>query len=107
FKEINYLFSPTVGAGARLVKTSTRELLAEIGAGAIFEKDEPGVRTSSGALRAAESYDWKISDLASLTENAFGLWKTSDLADAYYHLDVGVGAAINDHFELKVALIDE
>lgn len=107
FKEIDYLFAPTVGAGARLVKTSTRELLAEIGAGAIFEKDEPGVRTSSGALRAGESYDWKISESASFTENAFALWKTSDLADAYYHLDLGVGAAINDHFELKMALIDE
>lgn len=107
FKEIDYLFSPTVGVGARLVKTSTRELLAELGAGAVFEKDEPGVRTSNGAVRAGESYDWKISDSASLTENAFGLWKTSDFADAYYHLEVGIGAAINDHFELKVALIDE
>ena len=107
FKEIDYLISPTVGIGARLVKTSTRELLAEIGAGAVFEEDEPGVRTSSGAVRAGESYDWKISDSSSLTENAFGLWKTSDFADAYYHLDVGVGSAINDHFELKVALIDE
>ena len=34
-------------------------------------------------------------------------WKTADFADAYCHLDVGLGAAINDHFELKVALIDE
>jgi putative salt-induced outer membrane protein YdiY len=107
FKEIDYLISPTVGIGERLVKTSTRELLVELGAGAVFEKDEPGVRTSSGAVRAGESYDWKISESASLTESAFGLWKTSDLADAYYHLDVGIGAAINDHFELKVALIDE
>jgi putative salt-induced outer membrane protein YdiY len=107
FKEIDYLLSPTVGIGARLVKTPTRELLAELGAGAIFEKDEPGVRTSSGALRAGESCDWKISDSASFTENAFALWKTSDFADAYYHLDVGIGAAINDHFEIKVALIDE
>ncbi len=101
FKEIDYLISPTVGVGARLVKTSTRELLAELGAGAVFEKDEPGDRTSSGAVRAGESYDWKISDSASLTENAFGLWKTSDFADAYYHLDVGIGSAINDHFELQ------
>ncbi len=107
FKQIDYLISPTVGAGARLVKTSTRELLAELGAGAVFEKDDPGERTNSGALRAGESYDWKISDSAVFTEHAFGLWKTSDFADAYYHLDVGLGAAINDHFELKVALIDE
>lgn len=107
FKEIDYLFAPTAGIGTRLVKTSTRELLVDLGAGAILEKDEPGGRTSSGALRAGEDYSWEISKSANFTENAFALWKTSDLADAYYHLDVGLGAAINDHFELKVALIDE
>ena len=70
-------------------------------------RTSPASRTSSGALRAGENYSWKISESASFTQNAFALWKTSDLADAYYHLDVGIGAAINDHFELKVALIDE
>jgi putative salt-induced outer membrane protein len=107
FKEINYLFSPTAGIGTVLVKTPAHELLADLGAGAIFEKDEPGDRTDGAVLRAGENYSWKVSDSASFTENAFALWKTADLADAYYHLDVGLGAAINDHFELKVALIDE
>jgi putative salt-induced outer membrane protein YdiY len=107
FKAIDSLLAPTVGVGRVLVKTPARELTADLGAGAIFEKDEPGDRTSSGALRAGEDYSWKISKSANLTENAFALWKTSDLADAYYHLDVGLGAAVNDHFELKVALIDE
>jgi putative salt-induced outer membrane protein YdiY len=107
FKQITYLFAPTAGIGTQLVKTSTRELLVDLGAGAILEKDEPGDRTSSGALRAGESYSWKLSKSANFTQNAFALWKTSDLGDAYYHLDVGLGAAINDHFELKVALIDE
>jgi putative salt-induced outer membrane protein YdiY len=107
FKAIDSLLAPTVGVGRVLVKTPARELTADLGAGAIFEKDEPGDRTRSGALRAGEDYSWKISKSANLTENAFALWKTSDLADAYYHLDVGLGAAVNDHFELKVALIDE
>jgi putative salt-induced outer membrane protein YdiY len=108
FKEIDYLFAPTAGVGTVLVKTKAHELLVDLGAGALFEKDEPlGERTSSAVVRAGENYAWKISDSASFTENAFALWKTADFADAYYHLDIGLGAAINDHFELKVALIDE
>lgn len=107
FKQIDFLFTGTAGIGRQLVKTETRELLVDLGAGVIVEKDEPLDRTSGGAVRGGENYSWKISKSASFTENAFALWKTSDFADAYYHLDVGLGAAINDHFELKVALIDE
>ncbi len=107
FKQIDFLFTGTAGIGTQLVKTATRELLVDLGAGVIVEKDEPLDRTSGGAVRGGENYSWKISKSASFTENAFAVWKTADFADAYYHLDVGLGAAINDHFELKVALIDE
>ena len=107
FKEIDYLVAPTAGVGTALVKTKAHELLVDLGAGALFEKDEPRDRTSSAVVRAGENYSWKVSDSASFTENAFALWKTKDFADAYYHLDIGLGASINDHFELKVALIDE
>jgi putative salt-induced outer membrane protein YdiY len=107
FKQIDFLFTGTAGIGTQLVKTDSRELLVDLGAGVIVEKDEPLDRTSGGAVRGGENYSWKISKSASFTQNAFALWKTSDFADAYYHFDVGIGAAINDHFELKVALIDE
>ncbi len=107
FKEIDYLVAPTAGVGTALVKTNAHELLVDLGAGALFEKDEPGDRTSSAVVRAGDNYSWAVSDSASFTENAFALWKTKDFADAYYHLDIGLGASINDHFELKVALIDE
>jgi putative salt-induced outer membrane protein YdiY len=107
FKQIDFLFTGTAGIGTQLVKTDTRELLVDLGAGVIVEKDEPRDRASGGAVRGGENYSWKISKSASFTENAFAVWKTADFADAYYHLDIGLGAAINDHFELKVALIDE
>jgi putative salt-induced outer membrane protein YdiY len=107
FKGIDSLISTTAGAGVRLIKTSERELTADLGAGAIFEKDQNQDRTSGGALRAGESYNGKISKSAGFTQNAFAIWKTSDFADAYYHFDVGLGAEIDEHFELKVALIDE
>jgi putative salt-induced outer membrane protein YdiY len=107
FKGIDSLISTTAGAGVRLIKTPERELTADLGAGAIFEKDQDRDRTSSGAVRAGESYNGKISKSAGFTQNAFAIWKTSDFADAYYHFDVGLGAEIDEHFELKIALIDE
>jgi putative salt-induced outer membrane protein YdiY len=96
-----------VGIGAALVKTSARELTADLGAGALVERDRARERTSSGALRAGESFLWNISKSAKLTESAFALWKTRDTADAYYHVEAALGAAINEHVELKLALIDE
>ncbi|HEX3554096.1 MAG TPA: DUF481 domain-containing protein [Thermoanaerobaculia bacterium] len=107
FKKIDDLFSPTAGVGVRLIKTDEQELSADLGAGAVFEKDTDRDRTSSGAVRAGETYLWKISKSANLTEGAFALWKTSDFADAYYHFDVALGAEVAEHIELKVGLIDE
>jgi len=107
FKAIDDLVAVTAGAGVRLIKTSERNLTADFGAGVVAEKDTGRDRISSGALRAGETYNWKISKTATLSENAFALWKTRDFADAYYHFDVAVGAEIADHLELKVALIDE
>jgi putative salt-induced outer membrane protein len=107
FKKIDSLISPTAGVGVRLIKTAKEELSADVGAGAIFEKDTDVDRTSSGAVRAGESFLWQISKSASFTENAFGIWKTSDTADAYYHFEAALGAEVAEHIELKVGLIDE
>jgi putative salt-induced outer membrane protein YdiY len=107
FKEIDSLFAPTAGVGVRLIKTEARELTADLGAGAVFEKDTDHDRTSSGAVRAGESYLWKVSKSASFTESAFALWKTSDTSDAYYHFEAALGAEVAEHIELKVGLIDE
>jgi putative salt-induced outer membrane protein YdiY len=107
FKSIDSLVASTVGAGVHLIKTEKEELGADLGAGVILERDEGLDRTTSGVVRAGESYLWKISKSANLTENAFGLWKTRDTSDAYYHFEVALGAAIDDHVEIKIALLDE
>ncbi|HSS50768.1 MAG TPA: DUF481 domain-containing protein [Thermoanaerobaculia bacterium] len=107
FKEIDGLFAPTAGVGFQLIKTKERELSADLGAGAVIEKDTGHDRTSSGAVRAGESYLWKVSKSASFTESAFALWKTSDTSDAYYHFETALGAEVAEHIELKVGLIDE
>ena len=107
FKEIDGLFAPTAGVGIQLIKTKERELSADLGAGAVIEKDTGHDRTSSGAVRAGESFLWKVSKSASFTESAFALWKTSDTSDAYYHFETALGAEVAEHIELKVGLIDE
>jgi putative salt-induced outer membrane protein YdiY len=107
FKSIDSLVASTVGAGIFLVKNDKEELSADLGAGVITERDEGLDRTTSGVVRAGESYRLKISKSANLVENAFALWKTRDLADGYYHFELALGAAVNDHAELKIALLDE
>ena len=107
FKQIDSLFAPTAGLGYRLLADPKQELTVDLGAGAVIEQDTGLDRQTSGVIRAGESYLWKISKSAILTQNAFALWKTRDTADAYYHFEVALGAAITDHLELKVALLDE
>lgn len=107
FKRIDYLVTPNAGVGYRLLKSEARQLDVDAGAGAVFERDAPGQRTSGGALRAGEAFTWKISKTAVLSNRAFAVWKLGNRNDAYYHVDIGLAAAIADHFELKVALIDE
>jgi putative salt-induced outer membrane protein YdiY len=58
-------------------------------------------------LRAGEAFTWKISKTAVLSNRSFGVWKLGNRNDAYYHVDVGLAAAIAEHFDLKAALIDE
>jgi putative salt-induced outer membrane protein YdiY len=107
FKVIDYLVAPTAGVGYRLLKSEARQLDVDAGAGAVFERDGSGQRSSDGALRAGEAFTWKMSKTAVLSNRSFAVWKLGGSNDAYYHVDVGLAAAIAEHFELKTALIDE
>jgi putative salt-induced outer membrane protein len=101
--QVDYLVSPTAGAGYKFVKTDTVTLEASAGLGGAFEKYEGKDSTSSGAYRAAESFGWKISPTVTFTQKASGLWKMDDTADAYYHLDLGLTTSISKILELKLA----
>ena len=103
FNQIDSLFAPTAGVGIRLIKTQERELSADLGAGVVIEKDTDQDRTSSGAVRAGESFLWKVSKSATFTESGFALWKTSDTSDAYYHLEAALGAEVAEHIEAALA----
>lgn len=104
---ITYLISPTVGIGVHAVKNDKVDLQFLAGAGGAFEKDVGQPATSSGAVTAGQSFDWKISSTATLSQHLTGLWKTDDWTDSYYHFDVSVGAALTKRSELKVTgLVD-
>lgn len=48
---------------------------------------------------------WQVSDTTRLMQSARALWKTSDLADAFYHLETGIASSINQRLELKLGLL--
>ena len=105
FKNITYLISPMVGAGYLIVKEKDLELGVDGSVGGAFEKDSGYDATSSGAFGVGESFTWKISPAATLTQKASGLWKMNDTSDSFYHFDIGVAATLTKSFELKVSYL--
>ncbi len=100
---VDYLISPTVGAGYKVVKTDAITLDFSGGVGGAFEKDSGRDATSSGAFKASEAFAWQISKGSKLTQNLTGLWKTDDTSDANYHFDVALATSVSKLLELKVA----
>ena len=105
FKEIVYFVNPTVGVGYRLLDQPSRKAQVDAGVGGVVERDEGEDRRSSGALRVGEETSFALSKTAVLTNRGFALLASG--GDAFYYLDLGIGAEISEHFELKVALIDQ
>lgn len=105
FKAINYLVSPLVGAGLRLVKTDTRTLSVDGAVGAIVEDNDILGRDTSGALKAGETFEWTISPVSKVAQKLTGLWKADDFSDALYHFDAGLTTTVAARMELKVSYV--
>ena len=103
FKQLDYLITPTEGAGLKLVDRPRMKAAVDAGVGLAFEKLEARDATTDGALRAGESITWKISDTATLTHLGNALWKMDDFADAFYHLDAALAASVSRRLELRLA----
>ena len=103
FKDIDYLIAPVAGAGYRIIKSETRNLTVDAAAGAQIESNELLGRSSSGALKAGEDFDWALSKTSKLTQKFTALWKTNDFGDALYHFDTGLTTSVMTRIELKVA----
>lgn len=107
FKDVERLVTPTVGLGYRLLDRDNLKFAVDGGVGLAFEKLTDLDGTTSGAVSAGESFNWKISKSASFVHSARGLWKMKDFGDAYYHLDAGVVASLTTRFDLKLSFVDE
>lgn len=103
FKGISYLVAPLAGAGYRLIKTDTENLTVDAAAGAQFESDFGLGKSTSGAVKAGENFDYALSKTSKVTQKLTGLWKTSDFADALYHFDAGLVTTVTARSELKLA----
>jgi putative salt-induced outer membrane protein len=102
FKDIDYFVAPLAGGGYRVIKSDTRNLTIDAAAGAETERGVFG-RSSSGALKAGENFDWALSATSKFTQKLTGIWKTKDFGDALYHFDAGLTTAVAARLELKLA----
>ncbi len=101
FKAINYLVAPLVGGGYRIIKSDTRNLTVDAALGGEVESNPTLGRTTSGAFKSGENFDWALSPTSKFTQKLTGLWKTSDFGDALYHSHPAVSAAVMTRAELK------
>ena len=103
FKDIDYLVAPVAGAGYRVIRSDVRNLTVDGAVGMQFESNETLGRTTSGAIKAGEDFDWALSKTSKLTQKLTALWKTDDFGDALYHFDAGITTSVMTRSDLKVA----
>jgi putative salt-induced outer membrane protein YdiY len=106
-KEVEYLISPVVGAGYRLVEGPRVVASVDGGVGGAFEKLQGRDGTADLALQATERVEWKATPVATLYQKAGGLWKADDFGDAYYRAELGLGATLARRVEIKLAFADD
>jgi len=102
FKDLDYFVAPLAGGGFRVIKSDTRNLTVDGAAGAETERTSLG-RSSSGALKAGENFDWALSPSSKFVQKLSGIWKTKDFGDALYHFDAGLTTTVAARLELKLA----
>jgi putative salt-induced outer membrane protein YdiY len=107
FKQISYRIDPLGGLGYQFVKTEQTEFAVDAGVGGAFEKNPGRDLSTSGAYQAGEAFSHKLSTTATLVQNANGVWKMNDSADALYHFDISLAAAVTHWSELKVSFVDD
>ena len=105
FKDINFLVAPVAGVGYRIIKSDVRNLTVDGAVGAQIEDERGFGRSSSGAIKAGEDFDWTLSPSSKFTQKFTALWKTNDFADALYHFDTGITTTVATRLELKAAFV--
>jgi putative salt-induced outer membrane protein len=105
FKDVNYFVAPLAGAGYRIIRSDTRNLTVDGALGVEMESNANVGRSSGGAAKAGENFDWALSPTSKVTQKLTAIWKTSDFSDAFYHFDAGLTTTVATRAELKVAWV--
>lgn len=105
FKAVNYLIAPLAGGGYRILRGDKRNLSVDAALGAEIESNTGFGRSSGGAAKAGENFDWTLSPTSKLTQKLTAIWKTNDFGDALYHFDAGLTTAVATRLELKLAYV--
>jgi putative salt-induced outer membrane protein len=105
FKGVNYFIAPLAGGGYRVIRGDRRNLTVDAALGAELENNTGLGRSSGGAAKAGENFDWTLSPTSKFTQKLTAIWKTSDFGDAFYHFDAGLTTAVATRLELKLAYV--
>jgi putative salt-induced outer membrane protein len=105
FKGVNYFVAPLAGGGYRIIKSDTRNLTVDAALGAELESNSGVGRSSGGAAKAGENFDWALSPTSKFTQKLTAIWKTNDFGDAFYHFDAGLTTTVATRLELKLAYV--
>ena len=105
FKGLSYFVAPLAGVGYKIIKSNVRNLSVDGAAGAEVESTTGLGRSTSGALKAGEDFDWTLSPTSKITQKVSSIWKTKDFGDALYHFDAGVTTTVAARVELKFAYV--
>lgn len=105
FKEIDYFVSPLVGAGWFALKDDVQALRFDGGVGMFVEKNHLLGTDSGGAVKAGQSYERKLSEVSSITQQLTGIFKMDDFDDALYHFAAGLTTTVTARSELKIAYV--
>jgi len=105
FKGVNYFVAPLAGGGYRIIRSDKRNLTVDAALGAEMESNAGVGRSSGGAAKAGENFDWTLSPTSKFTQKLTAIWKTNDFGDAFYHFDAGLTTTVATRLELKLAYV--
>jgi putative salt-induced outer membrane protein len=106
FKGIDYLVTPTGGAGYKLLDDAATTLAVSAGLGAVWEKDYGLDLKTSGAVSVDEKLTWKLSEAATFDQSFAALWNIDDFGDALYTARLGLAATLVGKAQLKLEVLD-
>jgi len=74
--------------------------------GVVTEKNAGLAARTSGALTSGQRLAFKLSDTATVTQNATALWKLDDFGDGLYTFGIGVAASVTSRIQIKLEFQD-